>query len=232
MKRLPAEYKPIDEISDLWNVLSPTQINYLREHCTVRHLKKNELIHKEGDKPAYLFCLVEGKIKFTKKGPGGRVQIVRMIKPVSYMGYRAIFAENSYTTAGMAVEPSVVYIIDADAFRQLVFNCAKLSRYFLEQLSLDLGGADSRVISLTQKHVRGRIAEAICFLIDNYGYELDGVTLAIYLSREDLASLSNMTVSNAIRTLALLVNQKLITTDGRVIKIMNEEGLRHISKFG
>ena len=57
-------------------------------------------------------------------------------------------------------------------------------------------------------------------------------TLSIYLSREDLANLSNMTTSNAIRTLTSFAAEQLITVDGRKIKILKEEELRRISKHG
>ena len=69
-------------------------------------------------------------------------------------------------------------------------------------------------------------------MIDNYGYEEDGETLNIYMSREDLANLSNMTTSNAIRTLSAFVNEHIIVVDGRRVKVLNEAMLRKISKFG
>lgn len=62
--------------------------------------------------------------------------------------------------------------------------------------------------------------------------EQDGSTLNIYMAREDLANLSNMTTSNAIRTLSCFVNEKIIIVDGRKIKILDEEKLKKISKFG
>jgi CRP-like cAMP-binding protein len=76
------------------------------------------------------------------------------------------------------------------------------------------------------------LAESLLFLKDTYGVEEDGCTLSIYLSREDLANLSNMTTSNAIRTLSLFAAEKLITIDGRKIKIIEEDRLRKISKIG
>ena len=86
-------------------------------------------------------------------------------------------------------------------------------------------------VNLTQKHIRGRLAESLVFLIDSYGLEEDD-TINIYLAREDLASLSNMTTSNAIRTLSIFVMEKIIVLDGRKIKILDEERLRKISKLG
>ena len=85
---------------------------------------------------------------------------------------------------------------------------------------------------MTQKHIRGRLAESLLFLKDNYGMEADGATISIYLSREDLANHSNMTTSNAIRTLTNFVSENIISIDGRKIKIIDEAHLRRISKLG
>ena len=76
-----------------------------------------------------------------------------------------------------------------------------------QAMSVDLGIADERTVNLTQKHIRGRLAESLLFLKESYGLEEDGSTLSIYLSREDLANLSNMTTSNAIRTLSQICHR-------------------------
>ena len=107
-----------------------------------------------------------------------------------------------------------------------------LAMFFIHELSKNLGGADTKIINLTQKHIRGRLAESLLMLAENYGYEDDDATLKIYMSREDLANLSNMTTSNAIRTLTSFVAEKLIIVDGRRIRIINEPQLHKISKFG
>ena len=62
--------------------------------------------------------------------------------------------------------------------------------------------------------------------------EEDESTLSIYLSREDLANLSNMTTSNAIRTLSNFAAEKIIAIDGRKIKLIDIDKLRKISKIG
>jgi CRP-like cAMP-binding protein len=71
----------------------------------------------------------------------------------------------------------------------------------------------------------------LLFLKDTYGYEVDGVTIGIYLSRYDLANFSNMTASNVTRTLKLFANERIITVDGRKIKILDEDKLKRIGKL-
>ena len=132
----------------------------------------------------------------------------------------------------MAIEPSQVGTIPMSVVKQLIDGNMKLAWFFIHELSKHLGGSDSKVVTLTQKHIRGRLAEALCMLVDNYGYEDDGKTLKIYMAREDLANLSNMTTANAIRTLSTFAQERIITVDGRRIRIVDESTLRNISRFG
>ncbi len=222
----------IEYISDVWQVLDDEQKEFLNHQFTVQRYKKNETIYCEEEKPEYMMCLLSGKVKIYKDGVGGRSQIIRMIKPVEYFGYRAYFAQENYVTAAAAVEPSVICMIPMTAITQLTSKNNRLAMFFIRQLSIDLGIADARTVNLTQKHIRGRLAESLLFLKDSYGLEEDQSTLSIYLSREDLANLSNMTTSNAIRTLSNFANEKLIAIDGRKIKLIDEEKLKKISKIG
>lgn len=199
---------------------------------TFRRSRKTSFIYAEGDEPEYLWCLLKGKVKKTKEGVGGRVQILRLIRPVQYFGYRAYFAKEPYVSSASAFEPSTLGAIPLDLVREMIDNNRELAWFFIRELSRNLGGSDTRIVNLTQKHIRGRLAEALMVLRENYGYEEDEATLKIYMSREDLANLSNMTTANAIRTLSTFVEERLITVDGRRIKIINEPQLRKISKFG
>lgn len=219
-------------IADMWAPLNDEQREFLSNHFTLQNYKKNEIIHCEGETPTHMMCLLSGKVKIYKDGVGGRSQIIRMAKPVEYFGYRAFFAQQDYVTAAAAFEPSLICLIPMTTIATLVSQNNALCMFFIRQLSIDQCISDERTVSLTQKHIRGRLAESLLVLKENYGLEEDGSTLSIYLSREDLANLSNMTTSNAIRTLSQFATEKLITIDGRKIKIIDEEKLKKISKIG
>ena len=219
-------------IPDLWNPLTLEQREYLAQNFTVQKFKKNETIYCEDETPMHLMCLLSGKVKIYKEGVGGRSQIIRVIKEKEYFAYRAYFAQENFVTAAAAFEPCSICLIPMTAIMNLIKESNELAMFFIRQLSIELGIADERTVNLTQKHIRGRLAESLLFLKDTYGVEEDKSTLSIYLSREYLANLSNMTTSNAIRTLSNFANEKLITIDGRKIKIIEEDRLRKISKIG
>ncbi len=219
-------------LSEIWKLLSPEEKHLIADHFAVHNFKKNQLIYSEKDEPRNLWCLLRGKVKVFKDGFGGRPQIIRLYRPIQYFGYRAFFAGEHYTSSAAAFEPSTVGAVPMDVVKRLIDGNRGLAWFFIHELSKHLGGSDSKIVSLTQKHIRGRLAEALVLMRDNYGYEEDGKTLRIYMAREDIANLSNMTTSNAIRTLSAFAQEKIITVDGRRIKIIDEQALRHISKFG
>lgn len=221
-----------EDLAEIWSILSPEERRAVAENLKIQNFKKNQLIYAEGEEPEYLWCLIKGKVKKTKEGVGGRVQIIRLIRPVQYFGYRAFFAGEPYVSSALAFEPSTLGAIPLSLVKELIDKNIRLAWFFIHELSHNLGGSDTRIVNLTQKHIRGRLAEALIVLLDSYGYEDDNCTLKIYMAREDLANLSNMTTSNAIRTLSAFVTEKLLLVDGRRIKIINEPQLRKISKFG
>ena len=232
VKREYSEQDIAESIPDLWELLTPAQRELLLENCTIQKFKKNETIYCEGETPMHLMCLLNGKVKIYKEGVGGRSQIIRVLKDKEYFAYRAYFAEENFVTAAAAFEPCSICLIPMPFIMSLLKENNDLAIFFIRQLSVDLGVSDERTVSLTQKHIRGRLAESLLFLKDTYGIEEDGYTLSIYLSREDLANLSNMTTSNAIRTLSNFATEKLIAIDGRKIKIIEEDKLKKISKIG
>lgn len=221
-----------EDMAEIWSILNGDEKRLIVDNFTIQTFKKNQIIYAEGDEPEFLWCLLKGKVKKFKEGVGGRVQIIRLIRPVQYFGYRAYFADEPYVSSAAAFEPSTLGALPLSLVREMINNNIDLAWFFIRELSHNLGGSDTRIVNLTQKHIRGRLAEALIVLRDNYGFEDDGLTLKIYMAREDLANLSNMTTSNAIRTLSTFVNEHLIAVDGRRIKILNEAQLRKISKFG
>lgn len=232
VKKEFTEAEIAESIPDLWQPLTTEQRVILARDFTVQKYKKNETIYCEGETPMHLMCLLTGKVKIYKDGVGGRSQIIRVIKNKEYFAYRAYFAEENFVTAAAAFEPCTICLIPMPTIVKLIQENTDLAMFFIRQLSKDLGISDERTVSLTQKHIRGRLAESLLFLKDTYGLEEDGSTLSIYLSREDLANLSNMTTSNAIRTLSNFASEKLIAIDGRKIKLIDEEHLKKISKIG
>ncbi|MFW5709918.1 MAG: Crp/Fnr family transcriptional regulator, partial [Bacteroidota bacterium] len=176
--------------------------------------------------------LADGKVKVFKEGVGGREQIVRLAKPVGFIGYRALFAEEYHHASAVAIEDTTTCNIDKEHVYKVLRSNSDFSISIIKSFATELGFSLDRTVTLTQKHIRGRLAESLIFLKETYGFETDGATIKVYLSREDVANLSNMTTSNAIRTLSAFASEGVIAIDGRKIKILDLAKLERISDLG
>ncbi len=216
----------------VFSLLSPPEKEDLIKQSSVTLFRKNEFIYKEGDIPSAFMFLIDGKVKIFKEGVGGREQIIRMTKPMGYVGYRALIAEEIHNASAVTLEDSNVLVVNTDHFFNKLLRNPDFAFRLIQKLARELGFSNSRTVTLTQKHIRGRLAESLLLLKEKYGFEHDGVSLRAYLSREDIANLSNMTTSNAIRTLSNFSSEKVIAIDGRKIKILDLQKLERISKLG
>ena len=234
-KREPISVPRLEDVTEIWSPLNDVERRYLKMNAELKHYNKGELIHVEGEIPTHMMILVRGKVKIYKVGFGEKQQIMRMLKPCAFFGYRAIFADNAfhgYNTNARAFEDASVYLIPSDVISHLLSVNPTLSFHFVKILADELGASDARIVSLTQKHIRARLAESILFLKENYGVKEDGQTINVLISRNDIAALSNMTTSNAIRTLSTFASEGIIELSGSKIKILAEDNLVHINAMG
>jgi CRP-like cAMP-binding protein len=216
----------------IFSLLNKEEKSILKKDHTLTYYKKNEYIYREGEQATGMQYLQEGKVKLIKGGIGSREQIIRMISSKGLIGYRALIANEPHNGTAIAIEDSIIVTIPRETLFNVLLRNYQFSLALLKDMSIELGFSHHRMISLTQKHIRGRLAESLLLLKEKYGFEHDGKTLKVYLSREELSTLSNMTASNCTRTLTAFNGEKVIATDGRKIKILNVDQLERISRQG
>jgi CRP-like cAMP-binding protein len=217
---------------NIFSVLTDHEVKLLNNNSIVKPIRKGALIFQEGDKPQGLIYLVKGSAKVFKIGVGVREQIVRLVKPMSFVGYKALFAEKPHTMSAEAIEDSEIVIYDKKTLYRIIENNPAFSKEIIKALANELGFNFNRIINLTQKHIRGRLAETLLLIRDIYGVANDGQTLRAHFTRENIAHFSNMTTSNAIRTLKKFNDEKLIRTEGKRIILLNIPMLEKISIIG
>ena len=222
----------IENPNSIFYLLNQEEKEELQHHISISHYKKNEFVFKEGEKPIGFLFLLDGKVKLYKEGVGGREQIIRMAKPLGVIGHRALLSNENHIATAVTLEECLICTISSDFIFNYALKNSNFAGVIIRKLAKELGFSNERMVTLTQKHIRGRLAESLLLLKAKYGFELDGTTVKVYLSREDISNLSNMTTSNAIRTLSTFAIEKVIAIDGRKIKILDATRLERISKLG
>ena len=210
--------------------LNDEQRKLLVEYTAVEYPYKGETIYQEGDEAEWLFYLIEGSATLFKANDHGPNQIFRMVSPKSIFGYRDAFNNEPCSHTAVAGENTVIAKVPMSTVFHLIWENSGFAMVFIKDLSELLGLSLRTTAILTKKHIRGRLAECILRMKEKYGLEADG-TLPIYLSRQSLAGMTNMTTSNAIRTLSAFIDEGLVAIVDRRIRILDEDGLRRASKL-
>jgi CRP-like cAMP-binding protein len=218
--------------SSIFKGLNQKDKESIAQHHSLAIFKKGQFLFQEGEKSRGLICLASGKVKVFKVGVGGRVQILRMVRHQGFIGYKTLFSDNPWSVSASAIEDSAICTFERSFFIRALKKNPELSMKFMKVIAEELWVSNNRTVSLTQKHVRGRVAESLLILRDTYGYEADGKTIRITMSRDDIAHLSNMTTSNAIRTLSNMASDGIIELTGRRIGILDDVTLERISEVG
>ena len=64
----------------------------LKTHIQITKYKKGEINYDNGTIPKDAMCLLSAKVKIYKDGINGKSQIIRVIKPSEFIGFRAYIA--------------------------------------------------------------------------------------------------------------------------------------------
>ena len=214
-----------------FNVLTEEEFETLQKNHTITTYSRNKVIYREGDSADAVQLLLSGKVKVYKGGIGQKEQIVKLAKTNDFLGYRAVMANETHSATAETLEDSVIANIPKEIIFSTLQTNFKLAQFIIKSLAVELSFSRYRSVTLAQKQIRGRLAESLLVLRDKFGYSVGNV-LNVNLSREDMANLSNMTTSNAIRTLSQFVSENIINVRGREITIINEPALERISMLG
>lgn len=210
--------------------LNANQLQWLSNEIKQVFYIPGEVIFKQGASPQGFICLKKGKVKIIRPAPNGNELIIDLKSSPDTLGIRALSTGSSYNSSAVALDPVTICLIKEKAFNQLLGQSPKMFKELLGYIGERLVRADQKLISLTQKHVKSRMADTLLYLQETIGEDPEGF-IDIALKRYELAQLSNMTTANVIRSLTEFKTTSLIVCKGRKIKITNKEGLAYLSDF-
>lgn len=219
------------QFKSIFQELSPGEMQALLSVTRCVTLKKGQPVFREGTYPKGLYYVNQGKIKVIQTGLDGKEQIVHFAKDTDIMGYRAILSGDQYSCSAVAMVNSSIYFIPKDHFFSLIENNSKFSLQLFHLFSKELKEAEKKITSIAQRPVKERIAQSIQLLIEYYGFEKDGSTMAIVITREEIANISGSSRETVIRVLTEFQEDNILELSGKKIRILQPAALRKAANF-
>ena len=218
----------INLISEWSKLLTAEQMDMVQANSVALNYNKAEMICKQGAFASNVYFVEKGLMKAYKEYKNGNL-IMRFVKPGEIVGLSSLYNKGVYLYSVASVGASGVMSVTADVVKQLIRVNSDFAEMVIGKLNQVTVDEHERVISLTQKQLNGRIADAMLHFANNV-YNADEFNLQ--LTRRDVADFCGMSTESAIRILKELHNDKIIKIDGKNLKIISKQLLQNVSEFG
>jgi CRP-like cAMP-binding protein len=184
----------------------------------VFHLKKGELLFKEGDEVKGMFFLQSGLVKVHKRWDEEKEMILRFANKGAIVGHRGLGSDTIYPVSGTALTATEVCFVDMEFFTATL----KVNPGYLYELMMFFAGelkeSEKRMRNLAHMSTKGRIAYALTSLQQKFGKDADGF-LNIVLSRQDLASYTGTTYETLFKMMNEFSADDILHFSEKKIKI-------------
>lgn len=215
--------------SELFNLMSTEELEMIDEKRYEVEYKAGEIIFKQGTRTTQLISINAGLAKVYIEGYANKDLIIGILTPTQIIGGPGIYVDNMHHFSVSAIENTCCCFFDLEVFKKIVKSNCKISDFIIKSVSQKSIFYFQKFISLTQKQVNGRIAEALLYLHFEI-YKSNPLELTI--SRQDIADMTGMTKDSAVRVLKDLTQDNIINCHNDDIQIVDFQKLKRISEVG
>ena len=196
----------------------------IRDQITSHFIRKEyepeAFIFFEGDGPAQLWFLEQGRVKLLKHSDAGKDVIVAVVSAGNFLGESAIREGMVYPVTAQVIEPTVLLVLPEDTYLELLRLYPDLSMLIIDGLEQRLVDAYDTIRSLAVERVERRIARLLLKLATSVGKPEAGgnrILIDMPLTRQDVAEMTGTTVESAIRVMSKFRKLGVIASkNGRV----------------
>jgi CRP-like cAMP-binding protein len=197
----------------------------LRREGRAWRCRRGQALFAEGDLGERVFVLERGWILLSCLGPGGREIVLDVRGPGEILGELSALDGRPRSASAIALDDIEATIAPASALNRALEDPAA-AKQLIGILAARLRDADRSRIELASTNTLARVARRLQELGERFGQPTpEGLTVALALSQEQLASWCGASRDATVRALATLRALQIITTSRHRVLIQNPDAL-------
>jgi CRP-like cAMP-binding protein len=211
--------------SSMFNLLSNEELQIVRDNRITVHYGVGEIIQKQGTFMSHVISVNAGLVKLYLEGDGQSNTILRIVTPTNFIGGPGIYFDQLHHFTVSAMKKTSVCFIELNAFKNILNQNTAFATEFMKDFSKNVVSVYNRLITISQKQLAGRMANALLYLFEEV-YENKVAIMAV--SKQDLADLSAISRDSAVKILRDFQHEDLIRYTNNEVEILQPETLRMI----
>jgi CRP-like cAMP-binding protein len=205
--------------------LAQGHLQKLEEITQKISLAKGAQLFRPGDPSRGFYVVRDGTIRVYGMSPQGKEITQEIAGHTDAFAVASIFSD-TYHCFAEALKESRVYLIKKKEFLDLVTTDKEFAVAWMRMLSLMVISLRRRLVDLTLKSPKARIAGYLLLLAEMQGSR----SVALPVPRKELATFLGMTHETFYRTAKEMTNQGLVRFSGQSIDILDGDRLAELTE--
>src|SRR5947209_739490 len=214
----------------LFAELSTAELVGLAALMRPRPYAKDEVIYLKGDPGTAFYVIASGRCKIALTSPDGKELILRRLGPGEFHGELALLDDEPRSADAIATEPSVLLVLQRDAFRRFLAEHPSAATKLLATVSHYLRRNAELIQDATFLDVPARLARVLLNLATGSDGSTDlpppGAVIPDRMKQGELASLVGATRESINKWLGAFEKQGLIRLNKGQITLLRPAGLK------
>lgn len=214
---------------DCFHLISREEFDSLNSKQTELSYERGEHIFKQGAFAPHVLFIQTGLVKVYLQTGLKKHLNLWIARRGDFLAFSTIFGAENYPYSAVALRDSQLLMIEKVSLKGLLRSNPEFAlritskNYGTEQHLLDI------VTNLSYKQMRGKLASSLLYLSCEEFLRED---VFHYLSRQDIADFSSISVENVVRFLKEFEQEGIIQLEGKQIRIADRQKLSTISNTG
>jgi CRP-like cAMP-binding protein len=217
------------EISAACRKLKEQELIEMSKNCVDGEIKKGDTFLKQGAFASHAIYLREGLVKESMDGPGMKEQIFKILKSQSYLGMSSLFSNRVNHFSYTALSNLKVCYINKETLEHLMKRNGEFAYEIMVSMCMDNIKRSTKMFNQSQKKIYGRVADAIIYFSESI---FENQSFKLPLTRKEIANLIGTSRESTTRALVRFHHEKIIELNGSLLKILNFNQLKNISRTG
>lgn len=205
------------ENRESWSSLPPEVQRKLIQAAKQIEFKRGQYIYQAGDTPQGLYFVEKGLVGIVIYGLSGKEHLLRFFMPGQFFGHRSLFSQEEYHATTVCLDSTFVRFVPQATVFEILNEHPSLYLELAQTLAKELRRCELQRVMILENQILPRAAQALIYLKDLHPDH--------NWTRQEIANFCASTVSTIIKALAKLESMNLIRQEGRVIEILDREGL-------
>lgn len=189
-------------------------------------LHKNDKLVRYGDDFHSLYAVRSGSFKSFISDKDGEEQIIGFYFPGDIIGFDAL-SNNKHESTSQALETAMVCELPYDTLDDISVNFPKLRQQIMRFMSAEIKHDHALMMLLSKRSAQERLLHFLSHLSQRFeerGFSAKQFNLS--MTRNEIGNYLGLTVETISRLLTRFQKEELIKVDGKLISIINFEGIK------